>query len=212
MAEGFESIAELFRQARRRQGLTQSQVAREVGCKQSAISMFEAGRADALSQEKQQKLAELLGIAPEFLAAKDSGHPGRVPLALKFCPIPDCPSNIPYFVAGRLCLRPAMVQGVRGAREWCASCGEVLEESCPNESCRAEVQEGAFCRKCGTAYVPAVNLPSERVAEWADAQLARIREIRTLSASERRVSSDFGREGSGGNESGSSDQGAGGVG
>lgn len=189
MSEGFDSISELFRQARRRQGLTQSEVARQVGCKQSAISMFEAGRSDALSQEKQRRLAELLGVDVELLTSSQIAR--RVVPVLKFCPVGDCPSNIPYVVGDRVCLRPTMIQGVKGVLEWCASCGEILEEICPNENCRTEVFEGAFCRRCGTAYVQPVHPLPERLVEWADAQRARIHEIRTLSATERRGLANF---------------------
>ncbi|MCX7590450.1 MAG: helix-turn-helix domain-containing protein [Kiritimatiellae bacterium] len=185
MESGLVAIGEVFREARRRAGLTQLQVARHVGCTQSAVSMFEAGRSDAVSTETQRKIAELLGIDPNILSAEQLGTTRRGALTLKFCPIAHCPSNIPYVVNDRLCFRPTMIEGVKGAREWCPSCGEILEESCPNEKCGSDVFEGAFCRKCGSPYLQGTNVATENPCEWADSQRAKIREIRVLSLRER---------------------------
>ena len=73
--------------ARREQGLTQKQLAEQIGASQPAISMLESGRMDALSQEKIDLLAEVLGVASEA-----AGQPSAHRPALWYCPNPECPS------------------------------------------------------------------------------------------------------------------------
>ena len=55
-------ICAKFKEARKAKGLNQSALAQAVGCKQSAVSMFEAGMATKLSDEAVGKMAELLGL------------------------------------------------------------------------------------------------------------------------------------------------------
>ena len=55
-------ICAKFKEARKAKGLNQSALAQAVGCKQSAVSMFEAGMATKLSDEAGGKMAELLGL------------------------------------------------------------------------------------------------------------------------------------------------------
>jgi transcriptional regulator with XRE-family HTH domain len=171
--------------ARRRQGLTQSELASRVGSSQSAISMFEAGRADALSQEKIVLIARELGLDLSVLAAAPEAGPAA-PEILKFCPVDDCPSNVPYVSRGRLGYHPALVEGPASERTRCRYCGELLESACPNEECRLPVAEGACCRGCGTAYVTATRTPRGPLARWVDEQRARIRELRALVEHRRR--------------------------
>ena len=49
MGESNATISELFRCRRRELSVTQADIAEQAGCKQSAVSMFEAGRVTALS-------------------------------------------------------------------------------------------------------------------------------------------------------------------
>ena len=51
-----------IRDARREKGISQSELAKEVGCKQSAVSMFECGDGTKLNDEVIGKLAEKFGI------------------------------------------------------------------------------------------------------------------------------------------------------
>ena len=55
-----------FKEARQAKGYNQSALARMVGCKQSAVSMFEAGMTTKLSDEIVRKMAEILEVSLSF--------------------------------------------------------------------------------------------------------------------------------------------------
>ncbi|OGV76148.1 MAG: hypothetical protein A3K19_16060 [Lentisphaerae bacterium RIFOXYB12_FULL_65_16] len=175
------SIHDLVRQARRAKGMTQSALARAVNCQQSAISMYEAGRSDALSDEKVQAVAEVLGVdLPEAVPGPQlQADPARG--VLKYCPLPDCPANIPYTAGGRVCFKPTMIEAPAGEPTRCPLCAEVLEDCCPGTECGAPVTEGSFCMKCGTAYVSAVLEGKGWPEQWVAERRAEIREVRRLS-------------------------------
>ena len=144
-----------FKEARQAKGYNQSALARLVGCKQSAISMFEAGMTTKLSDETVKKISEVLGVSLEVKDEKpESEHPSFSDSSLVihgFCPNGDCPSNIPYVVSGRLFYRPLrhMASPTGGMR--CTQCGEMLEMRCP--VCGAPLNDGACCATCGSSYV-----------------------------------------------------------
>lgn len=153
-----------LRDARRARGLSQAALADAVTCQQSAISMMETGRRDALSRDKLLAVAELLGVeGVDAHIQEPAPHPH--PALLKICPAAECPSNTPYLVAGELRILPQAVVAPATAASYCALCGEVLETTCPG--CRAPVRPGACCSDCGSAYVPLPALPPSQVAEWA---------------------------------------------
>ena len=64
-------LYEQIRLARRQQGMTQSQLAREVHCSQSAISMYESGHLDALAGKTVKTIADRFGL--EVPSVVDSG-------------------------------------------------------------------------------------------------------------------------------------------
>lgn len=154
-------LQELVRDARRRKGLTQAQVAEAIDCKQSAVSMYENGRADAISKDKISSLAKFLDIDPSRATKEEPKTAG----ALRYCPDPECPSSVPYMVGGRVAVLPAMVPVPGDATAYCRYCGEVLASSCPNAKCRACPDHGAFCPSCGTAYIEPVP-PSKPLDAW----------------------------------------------
>jgi transcriptional regulator with XRE-family HTH domain len=147
-----KTICGKFKDARRALGLSQSEVASELGCHQAALSMFENGNPTKLSEEYVSKLAERLDLnLPELLKAeKDKVDEGLAALrhvaTTGFCPEADCPSNSAYAVGGRMFFRITLQRG-----KYCAHCGEVLEVRCP--ACGAALNEGACCTACGTPYV-----------------------------------------------------------
>ena len=145
-----------IKKARKEAGLSQGQLAAEVGCKQPALSMFEQGDGTKLNDEVIAKLCEKFHI--ELPAAKQAApvavpvvRPTAVVVSKGFCPNPACPSHHRYEVEGRLLLRPdRQAQDPAGGR-YCAVCGELLERKCPN--CGASVHDGAICTHCGQPYV-----------------------------------------------------------
>ena len=147
------SLQDLVREARRRKGLTQAQVAEAIDCKQSAVSMFENGRRDALSREKLTSLGKLLDVDTSREPQEVRTPAGN----LRFCPDMDCPSNVPFMVGGRVAIRPSMVPVTGDAPTYCRYCGEVLTASCSNTQCSAPPTPGAFCTVCGTAYINPVS-------------------------------------------------------
>ena len=147
--------------ARREAGLTQGQLAAEVGCKQSALSMFEQGDGTKLNDEVIEKLAKKfnLSFSPSVSPAQPSTplplHPSTPPpLHRGVGPNPRCPTNKEYFVEEiRLFLPDREAADPVGGKH-CAMCGELLERACPN--CGAPVHAGAICSLCGQPYISAL--------------------------------------------------------
>ena len=147
-----------IKEARRAAKLSQSVVAAEVGCKQSALSMFEQGDGTKLNDEVVGKLAKRFGVSltPTASVAEPTAAPRVLPASAEirvrgFCPNPHCPSNKPYEVDGRTFVLPDRLAADPVGGKFCALCGESLEKRCPN--CGAPVHDGAVCSLCGDAYV-----------------------------------------------------------
>ena len=142
-----------LREARRAAKLSQSELAAEVGCKQSALSMFEQGDGTKLNDAVIGKLSKKFGVSLEA-SVPESLLTGAFPVASAshgFCPNPKCPSNAASAVDGRTFLRPDRTAADPAGGKYCALCGEVLEKRCPN--CGAPVHDGAICSFCGEPYV-----------------------------------------------------------
>lgn len=145
--------------ARREAGLSQSEVAAEVGCKQNALSMFEQGQPTKLNDEVVEKLAKKFGIELStseeeriVLPAVATAAASCIELPQKgFCPNPGCPSNHGYVVDGRRLYLPNREEADPVGGKFCARCGEILEKKCPN--CGAWVHAGAVCSLCGSPYI-----------------------------------------------------------
>ena len=152
------------RDARRQKSLTQAELARQAGCTQSALSMFESGQGAALATETLRKIAELLGLAFEEPAPVAVATPFALPRRV-FCPNFQCPSAVPYFVGGELLIRPGFYDA-QGAEKYCPHCGEVCVATCP--TCHAAVgkEPGACCKVCGKALVPATLPEDWEAREW----------------------------------------------
>jgi transcriptional regulator with XRE-family HTH domain len=182
-----ESVNQLLWRARRQKGLTQTEVARLAGCSQSAVSMWESGRADALAKDKVELLAKVLGVdlgAVQVTAVAAPGAPAA--LVLKYCSVDDCPSCVPYAVHGQVWIRPRMVYAPASEATRCSDCGQALESRCPNPECEAEAVEGSFCPRCGTPYVAsAAEASGPAAVRWADEQRQKIAQWRDLVRSNR---------------------------
>jgi transcriptional regulator with XRE-family HTH domain len=172
MPEPRYTFTEKVMEARRRRGMTQSDLADTVGCKQSAISMFERGNAQALAIEKQEAIAKLLEIpwhAPDNKGARDIA-PAR---NHNFCPQFECPSNLVYRVGTRRLSMPRAPSCTDGI--YCRYCGEVSETRCP--ACKTIYTQGACCSNCGYAFIAC---PDWTEAEWLDWQEAHNRTAREI--------------------------------
>ena len=180
ITETNRSLATAVRQRRREMSITQAELAERVGCQQSAISMFEAGRTCAVAKKTIESIARALELdSADVDALAETGVLSvRV---LKYCPVDACPSNIPYVVGGNIYYQPSVCRAREEQRSRCTSCGEIMQDACPNSDCAAPLVEGACCPLCGTAYVTATILPPEDAETWAVQQRARIRDIRELS-------------------------------
>lgn len=142
-----------MRAARRAARLRQAQLAAEVGCNQSALSMFEQGDGTKLNDETIARLAKKFGLEiGGGVAPAAAQAPARVP-GSGYCPNPNCPSNTAYEVEGRRLFRPDRAAADPVGGMYCAVCGELLERTCPG--CGANVHAGAVCSLCGTPYVAA---------------------------------------------------------
>ena len=152
-------ICRQLKTARREAKLSQMEVANEIGCKQSALSMFEQGDGTKLNDEAIQRLAKKFGvdIARKTRAAVENVvHKVVLPVAtalkgVGFCPNPKCPSNRAYDVEGRTFYQPDRAAADPVFGKFCALCGETLIKACPN--CGAPVHDGGFCSLCGEPYI-----------------------------------------------------------
>ncbi len=160
------SIHLLLRNARIAAKLNQRDLALQVGCTQSQISMMEAGRATALSKENISKVAKLLGV--ELPEESSAALPVVSAMSLAFCPNFQCPTNYPYFVGGQLFFLPS---GSCGCGEHCLFCGEILERKCPN--CGAAItRAGGCCASCGSGLLAMPDGFTGDIAAWTAAQQA----------------------------------------
>jgi transcriptional regulator with XRE-family HTH domain len=167
-----------LRDARRGRGLTQHALAAQAGCQQSAISMLESGRPDAVARPTLERIQALLGVtvlAPEGLG---DGGIALSPVGRPHCPSAACPSNVPFALNGEVIFWPRPQPGVAGRH--CAYCGEPLARTC--RQCGAAAAEGACCRDCGTAWVEAPAEAATDAEAWAERRRRQLAEWRALLA------------------------------
>ena len=168
-------LGQEFRRKRRAKGWTQGEAAEAIGVHQPLISHLERGVLK-FSREKLRELADALGVTLDL----DRPEPTH-----KFCPSSDCPGNLP-FATDEIVFRPTLVWTLE---RHCRLCGEVLLATCPDRSCRAEIDADAdaFCGSCGVALVPPdPTLTVARPDRWASEERSR-REERLLRIPPRRL-------------------------
>jgi DNA-binding Xre family transcriptional regulator len=171
-------LAGRLRDARRVKGLSQHALAREAGCTQSAVSMMELGRPDAVSRETLRKIGALLDIeVGEPDAARPSEGAFTATGGRVCCPQAECPSNVPFAVAGSVVFLPGPQPAGR-AGGYCGFCGEVLLTACP--VCARPLGAGGHCRDCGAAYVNPPAAPGLTPDAWVAERRKQIGEWRAL--------------------------------
>jgi len=156
--------------ARRTKGMTQSALALQADCKQSAVSMMERGKEDALSWTKIETIAGILEVDVSAFAPKQPETASAVRNSAAYCPIFDCPSNTPYTVNGRLLAMPRAAHNA--GDKYCTYCGELLETACPG--CGQPITAG------GTAYISTPEEIPEGIENWAEKQRKNLRDIGIL--------------------------------
>ncbi len=186
MATLSKEICFKIKEARKAKGMNQSSLAREVGCQQSALSEFEAGKTTKLSLETVQKLSKFLGVPLEEEklnhSSSSTSHSSlftiNSSLTHGYCPNCHCPSNVPYAVEGQIFFRPSrkIASPLGGKR--CTQCGEVLEMSCP--TCGAPLNDGACCGVCGSQYITPTLPDGVDATAYAKARQAEIASLRAL--------------------------------
>lgn len=167
-------LYQLLADARRKKGLTQTQLARQADCRQSAVSMMERGRPDALSWAKIETIGGILELdLSEYAPKSTETESAAVSLTAKgYCPHFDCPSNTPYVVNSRLFAMPRTLS----TGKFCQYCGELLEKECPE--CGAKISDAsACCQDCGNIYIATPGDMAERAVSWAEQQRAMLRDI-----------------------------------
>ena len=161
-----------LRDARRKAGITHASLAKQADCKQSAISMMEQGGNNILAQETIHRIAEILQVDISAYAEEDSAQvAGQI--VFKYCPVYDCPSNMPYAVGAKVFFLPNTEKHEAGKIQHCRMCGEILEEKCPE--CGNKVRKGACCESCGASFVSMPDGLTDTPTQWAKEQAARIR-------------------------------------
>ncbi len=180
MADLDIEICRRFKTARKEKGLSQSFLAGQVGCKQSALSAFENGNSTKLSDAIVGKLSETLGVSLKAAPKKELSPPVIVPgvIVRGFCPDANCPSNVPYMVGEKLFFRPLRAKAAPGGGTRCVCCGEVLERRCP--ACGAPLNEGACCGTCGSPYISVDYPDGVDLAEWSSRRRAELLQMSSL--------------------------------
>lgn len=170
-----KTLGDQIKTARQQRHLSQSALARQVGCKQSALSMYESGKTTALSAPIVGKLCKALDLLPPTSEELHEQPTAHTPKGIRtFCPNADCPSNLPIAIGAHIALLP---KGHLAQEDeiHCAWCGEVLEKACPE--CGAHIHEGAYCPHCGSPYLsltpdtidPQRVRQSQTLTSWAHA-------------------------------------------
>lgn len=142
------------KKARREMGISQTDLASEMGCKQSALSMFEQGDGTKLNDDVIERIAKKFNLTFQSQPASAVSQvlPSVQSLQIRgFCPNPHCPTNSEYFVEEMRLFRPDREAADPAGGKFCAMCGEILERRCPG--CGAPVHAGAVCSFCGQPYI-----------------------------------------------------------
>jgi len=175
--DGKDNLHKRLRRARIEAGLTQAALAQQVGCKQSAVSMMEAGRREAMARETLVKVAALLKVdLPEIPAATPQAFSHAISLCGNF----SCPSNLPYAVGDDVYFLPL---GNVGRGRHCIFCGELLLSVCAH--CATPIaHRGGCCGACGELFVELPEGYVEDVSGWVAGRVEAIESLRRFLPSE----------------------------
>ncbi len=171
-------LQQAVRSRRRQTRVSQTELGLAVGRTQSAISMWENGRDDALAPDCVQEVTRILGISLEDYPSLDDSRSVReaVQLTLKYCSQAECLSQIRNRVGPTLILRPKFRYAQVSDQTICRECGEPLATRCQSPGCSIPVAEGAFC-DCGQAYVDLTCVDRGDLLSWVAEQDSKASEI-----------------------------------
>lgn len=174
---GRENLHKRLRRARREAGLTQAALAQQVGCKQSAVSMMEAGRREAMAHDTLVKVAALLKVdLPEIAEPA----PQALSHAVSVCGNFSCPSNLPYVVGDDVYFLPL---GTVGRGRHCIFCGELLMSVCAH--CVTPIaNRGGCCGACGELFVELPEGYVEDVPGWVAGRVEAVESLRRFLSAE----------------------------
>ncbi len=168
---------QVIRDARQKARLTQAELAEMVGCKQTSVCQYEAGKAKILSRDKVERMAEVLGLDLSGYTEPTQEEARTGELVLKCCANDLCIRNRPYRIGADIHFMPAMVARPSDEKTHCDSCREVLDDHCPDSECKTPLVQGAFCPKCGEPYVPRVHPLPNDVESWIRRRRGDAREL-----------------------------------
>jgi DNA-binding XRE family transcriptional regulator len=139
-------FANEVRRKRHDRHLTQTALAEQIECSQTAISNIERGDLNALSSEKLKVLCRKIGLNSPAVV--------NIVTVPSYCGNSDCPLGWTDVVNGNLVVQPAIFLVEKDATRFCKGCGQVLLTTCQEPSCSKPVLEGsAFCISCGSPLV-----------------------------------------------------------
>ncbi len=133
-------LGALSRERRKRDRLTQGELAARIGVSQSQISGFEKGVKGSLGIDKIRELAGQLGIDEATFKEAEQDP-------LTICSGADCPTSVAVGTDEGVLFRPRFF---RASSKYCQYCGDVLTRHC---ACGQPLQPGNFCGDCGASYL-----------------------------------------------------------
>ncbi len=156
--KNYEEMGARVAEARRKLRLTQVELAKQVDISQSALSMFEKGTKEALSDANIDKLLQVLEIRPA-----EADEVGGVTVKA-YCPNEECMGAKARRVGSRVILIPRWLElPVDSKQECCELCGEAVVKKC--QECKAPIGSGLNCVVCGVAYLQVVPAQFVGLAE-----------------------------------------------
>ncbi len=181
MAKELQDIGPVIREARHRHHMTQAELARFLETTQSAVSMFESGRAHSLALPKVEKAAARLGVDLKTGEISESNVTPPTARFARYCPNDLCPTNVPFTVGRERVFWPFFQDGGVAENELCPACATPMRDTCVNPACEAPAVKGStHCPSCGTPYVVVTTDCLGDVGVWVKERCDQIQTMRRM--------------------------------